>query len=398
MPSLRERGLLIDIETEIKEMLQITSSCSHNRIIMIRLLGMNDTNSALTRRHISILAILEYHTALRPALVLEQLAATIGPAETPALITIKRDLDELYTAGYCAREGAGRATSYRLTEYGVLQRPIEVETYAATPPDERATRSGFAFDLIRHFPTRLLKPDTIYTIDRDTVHYRNRLDRASAVIRAKELERFVIELSWKSSAIEGNTYTLLDTERLLKDGIAAPNHDPAEAQMIINHKHALQFVVDTVTNTKLETISQRFLEQVHELLIADLGVAVGVRKTLVGITGSAYTPLDNQHQIHEALTLLYDAIARLSHPIEKALVALAGISYIQPFEDGNKRTARLVSNALLLSHQYAPLSYRTVDIERYRSAMLVFYEQLSLVPVHDILLEQYTFSTSHYLV
>jgi fido (protein-threonine AMPylation protein) len=359
---------------------------------------MNDTKRMFNERQQHVWGILQYHTTLGPSQVLERLSATPYTNEPPSLITIKRDLDELYTSGYCVREGAGRATGYRLTERGVLLRPVSIDTYAAQPPDERVTFTTFNFSLFQHFPTTLLAPDTKDALDARTATYRERYASASTLIRTKELERFVIELSWKSSAIEGNTYTLLDTERLLKDGIVAPNHDPAEAQMIINHKRALQFVVDTVMGTHLETITPRFLEQVHELLVADLGVAVGPRKTLVGITGSAYTPLDNQHQIREALELLYAVIAHLHHPVEKALVALAGLSYIQPFEDGNKRTARLVSNALLLSHQYAPLSYRTVDIERYRSAMLVFYEQLSIVPVMDIFLDQYHFSTDQYLV
>jgi Fic family protein len=224
------------------------------------------------------------------------------------------------------------------------------------------------------------------------------VSRASSTIKAKEMERFVIELSWKSSAIEGNTYTLLDTEKLLREGIPAAGPDPAEARMIVNHKKALECVVATVTHNPLETLSQRFVEQVHELLTENFNIQSGPRTGLVGIIGSAYTPLDNSYQIKEALVALYQAIERTHHPVEKALLTLAGLSYIQPFEDGNKRTARLMSNAILLSHDYAPLSYRNVDIDAYRAAMLIFYEQLSLAAVADIFVNQYLFSTEHYLV
>ncbi len=365
---------------------------------MIRLLLMNDTKKDINERQQLIWRFLQRETAIGPSHVLEQLQTLLSPNELPSLITVKRDLDVLTELGYCTREGAGRATGYRLTQHGVLLRPFDLNEYVQTPPDTRARYKTFDFTLFNKIPSTLFDEDTTQEIEAHTTSYRARHSTASQTVRAKELERFVIELSWKSSAIEGNTYSLLDTERLLKEGILAPGHDPAEATMIINHKTALRFVTEHLAHQNLITLNQRLVEQIHELLVTDLDVATGPRKTLVGITGSAYTPLDNQYQIREALDALYGAIERVSHPVEKALLALVGISYIQPFEDGNKRTARLASNLLLIAHNCAPLSYRNVDIERYRSAMLVFYEQLSLAAVQEIFLDQYRFSAKNYLV
>jgi Fic family protein len=127
-------------------------------------------------------------------------------------------------------------------------------------------------------------------------------------------------------------------------------------------------------------------------LIAD----IGLRKSAVGITGSTYRPLDNQFQIAEELENCITCINKYANGFDKALTALIGISYIQPFVDGNKRTARLITNALLLTHKLAPLSYRNVDEVLYRASLLAFYEQLSILPMKQIFIEQYAFATEHY--
>ncbi|MDP3725508.1 MAG: Fic family protein [Nanoarchaeota archaeon] len=127
-----------------------------------------------------------------------------------------------------------------------------------------------------------------------------------------------------------------------------------------------------------------------------LGVGSGFRKKPVGITGSKYLPLDNVHQITDAVQNLSAAVSRMQTPYAKALVALLGVGYIQPFEDGNKRTSRLVTDALLLSHSLAPLSYRSVDENEYREAVLVFYELNSIEPMKKIFIDQYDFAARNY--
>jgi fido (protein-threonine AMPylation protein) len=130
----------------------------------------------------------------------------------------------------------------------------------------------------------------------------------------------------------------------------------------------------------------------------DLNVELGLRSKPVGVTGSIYRPLDNIHQIIDAVDNLATAISRMSSPYGKSLLALLGISYIQPFSDGNKRTSRLMANGLLLSHDCAPLSYRSVDEEYYRSAMLAFYELNSIMPMKKIFIGQYEFAVNNYAV
>ncbi|MBN1585634.1 Fic family protein [Candidatus Uhrbacteria bacterium] len=123
---------------------------------------------------------------------------------------------------------------------------------------------------------------------------------------------------------------------------------------------------------------------------------MGIRQGLVGITGSKYRPLDNRFQIREALESLSKAIGGVKTPYDKALLTLLGVSYIQPFEDGNKRTARLAANAVLLTHDCAPLSYRSVSLERYREASLTFHEINAIGPFRKIFVEQYLFAAENY--
>ncbi len=209
-----------------------------------------------------------------------------------------------------------------------------------------------------------------------------------------EYERLAIDLSWKSSQIEGNTYSLLETELLLKEQRTAKGKTRAEATMLLNHKTALDFLLqhpDFVEPLKLSSI-----EDVHSLLVKDLDIDRNIRKRGVGITGTNYRPIDNHFQIREALEKMCAVINSRQSVVEKALLTLVLISYIQPFNDGNKRTARIVSNGILMHQGYCPLSFRTVDPEEYKLAMLVFYEQNNISVFKKIFLEQVEFANETY--
>ena len=165
--------------------------------------------------------------------------------------------------------------------------------------------------------------------------------------------------------------------------------------LILNHKKAFQYILSF--KEKYKKINIRLIEDVHRLLVEGLDVSFGLRSKQVGVTGSTYIPLSIPTQIHEAIDDLCKTIDRLDTPYEKGLLALLGISYIQPFEDGNKRTARLLANAILLAYNSAPLSYRSVDEINFKESILVFYEKNSIVPMGKIFKEQYLFACEHYL-
>lgn len=210
----------------------------------------------------------------------------------------------------------------------------------------------------------------------------------------EKLERLTIELSWKSSQIEGNTYSLLETERLFKEKEEAQGKPKSDAVMLLNHKDALDYLLSH--NGIARELDLRLLEEIHSFLIKDLGVSRNVRSRVVGITGTAYKPLDNEYQIKEAMEYMCAVINAKESGFEKALLAVTLISYIQPFEDGNKRTGRMVSNALLIGDGMCPLSYRSVDSIDYKKAMLLFYEQNNLAAFKRIFMDQVEFSVKNY--
>jgi len=314
-----------------------------------------------------------------------------------SLITIKRDLDYLTSIKYLERKGKGRSTFYEKTTLGILFSPVDSSEYNKIDPDLRSGMNNFNSSLFENFPNDVFLEEK-KILDDATENYQERIKDINSVVQSKELERFIIELSWKSSKIEGNTYTLLDTERLIREGISAEGHTLNETTMVLNHKKAFSFIMDNLNSIQKNGVTLTFVEKVHELLTSDLGVLRGVRNGLVGIIGTKYKPLDNKYQINEALKSLFNAVNRMVNPYSKALTALVGVSYIQPFEDGNKRTSRLLCNAILLALGCAPLSYRSVDENNYRESILVFYEKNSLIPMKNIFIEQYIFSTQNYLV
>ena len=164
--------------------------------------------------------------------------------------------------------------------------------------------------------------------------------------------------------------------------------------MILNHKDAFAFVRENAV--KFRSLTRANLEELHAILVKDLSVGLGLRSRPVGVLGSVYQPLDNIYQIQEGIVSLSEAVTRQITPYAKALVALLGLSYLQPFEDGNKRTSRIMANALLLAHGCAPLSYRSVEEREYREAMLVFYEINSLMAFKKIFIDQYEFAARNY--
>ena len=210
----------------------------------------------------------------------------------------------------------------------------------------------------------------------------------------KEMERLGIDLSWKSSQIEGNTYSLLETERLLKEKQTASGKTKEEAVMLLNHKDALDFILDVPDYLKDLTVAR--IEEIHALLTKELGVDRNIRHRRVGITGTNYTPLDNEFQIREALEDTVRLINGKSNIFEKALLALVLLSYIQAFTDGNKRTARIVSNGILIANGYCPISFRTVDSIDYKKAMLMFYEQNNIASFKRIFIDQFLFAVKTY--
>ena len=348
----------------------------------------------LNDRQLNILKEIKLNEAFSSSDIL----GLINKKQKVSLVTIKRDLDYLTDFGYLERKGGGRSTVYQKTIKGTLFSPANLSEYDNLEPDQRKGNSSFNFRLFKEFPLSIFSEDEKKILDSATVQYEKKIKKTTQTIHAKELERFIIELSWKSSKIEGNTYTLLDTERLIREGIPAKGHTENETTMILNHKKAFSFILNNIENLEKSGVTVAFLEKVHEIIVEKLGVSRGIRDGLVGIIGTKYKPLDNKYQVKEALESLCKLVNKMENVYSSALTLLVGLSYIQPFEDGNKRTARLLCNAILLSKKCAPLSYRSIDEDTYKKSILVFYEENSMIPMKEIFMEQYLFSTQNYLV
>ncbi|MCD4695429.1 MAG: Fic family protein, partial [Bacteroidales bacterium] len=185
-----------------------------------------------------------------------------------------------------------------------------------------------------------------------------------------------------------------ETERLLKEKETASGKTKEEAIMLLNHKDALDFIIDNPDY--LYPLSVSKIEDIHSILTKELAVERNLRKRRIGISGTNYRPLDNEFQISEALRNACELVNKKESVFEKALLALALISYIQPFMDGNKRTARIVSNAILMNENYCPLSFRTVDSINYKKAMLLFYEQNNISHFKEIFINQFEFAVNTY--
>ena len=138
------------------------------------------------------------------------------------------------------------------------------------------------------------------------------------------------------------------------------------------------------------------IENIQSVLMKGLGVGRNIRNRRVGISGTNYKPLDNEFKIREALEKMCVLINNKESVFEQALLALLLLSYIQPFSDGNKRTARIISNAILIQNHYCPISFRTVDSIDYKKAMLVFYEQNNSSAFKNIFIEQFEFAVKTY--
>ncbi len=312
------------------------------------------------------------------------------------LVTVKRNLTDLVKKHRLRTIGRGRGTRYLIDPSFKLFAPINMERYFTIEQDDREIIERFDIDLL----TEVLPQVDLFTADelRDLheIHnkYRSNISKLSTNEYRTELERLSIDLSWKSSQIEGNTYTLLETEALIKEQKEAVGKKKEEAIMLLNHKDAMDYILDEPNY--IAPISLSKLEEIHRILTKNLHIDPNIRSGLVRITGTNYKPLDNEFQIKEAIEAMCTLVNQRESVFEKALLLLVVISYIQAFSDGNKRTARIVSNAILINEDHCPLSFRTVDSTDYKKAMLLFYEQNNITALKEIFMEQYQFAVKTY--
>ncbi|MCC6533645.1 MAG: Fic family protein [Burkholderiales bacterium] len=222
-------------------------------------------------------------------------------------------------------------------------------------------------------------------------------ERQAGTYARDVLGRLLIDLSWASSRLEGNTYTRLDTQRLIEHGEVASGKDARETQMILNHKRAIEFLVDDADELGYDV---RTFQNLHALLsenlLADPDASGKLRQRVVDITGTVYRPLAIPQQIEEFFRLILAKAAAIGDPFEQALFLMVQIPYLQPFEDVNKRVSRLGANIPLLKYNLCPLSFVEVPERAYVEGTLAVYELNRVELLADVFTWAYERSCQQY--
>ena len=207
----------------------------------------------------------------------------------------------------------------------------------------------------------------------------------------------LIDLSWNSSRLEGNTYSLLDTKRLIELGEPAAGRDTLETQMILNHKHAIEFLVEGVDDIAFD---RRTILNLHGILAENLlpdPAAPGRLRTMpVGTGGSAYRPPEVPAQVEECFNRVLATAQAIHHPLEQALFCLVQLPYVQAFDDVNKRVSRLGANIPFIKHDLSPLSFIDVPRDYYTDALLLVYERGDISLIKDLFIWAYERSAARY--
>lgn len=332
-------------------------------------------------------AILNY-VAAHPGARREEIRRHVAPNASQT--TIWRALKRLVDEGKLEVSGKGRATGYTPAGSAV------VHAHLQTPYNRRKPVS---YD--REFLDRYVPNKTFYLAEADRQRLREAGTPAAALpagtYARRILERLLVDLSWASSRMEGNTYNLLETERLIRFGQEASGKDRKEAVMILNHKEAIQYVVDNLDQI---AISRPDLCNIHALLadglLADPAMTGRLRRMPVGITHSRYRPLEDQFAIEEEFDILIAKAAAITDPFEQSFFLLVHIPYLQAFDDINKRTSRVSSNIPLLKADLAPMSFLTMDDGAYIDGLIGVYELNNVSLLREVYIDAYLASAENY--
>lgn len=211
------------------------------------------------------------------------------------------------------------------------------------------------------------------------------------------MDRLLIDLSWNSSRLEGNTYSLLETQRLLELGENAEGKGTEETQMILNHKAAIELLADEAEGIAFNRYT---ICNLHALLsdnlLPDPGACGRIRSRLVGITGTVFHPLGVPQQIEECFEMILQKASAIRNPFEQAFFAMVHLPYLQPFEDVNKRVSRLAANIPLVQNNLCPLSFVDVEPQDYVGGLLGVYELNRVEYLRDVFVHAYRRSCARY--
>lgn len=320
--------------------------------------------------------------------------------------TVRRWLLEMITEGLVEKIGQKKASKYQVLKrinrennktgscFGLES--IKVVERVRRPIYERIP-TAYADDWIEAYQpnvTFYIPPENQYKLEK--AGQRSRKEDPAGTYAHQIFNRLLIDLSYNSSRLEGNTYSLLDTQRLLLEGSSAEGKLDEEKIMILNHKEAIRYMVD---NASQLSISEQTIFTLHYLLadgLVETRYAGKIRDHGVRISGSTYIPFEDKKLLEYRLSRIIEKAAQIANPYEQSLFLLVHISYLQAFLDVNKRLARLCANIPLIKTNLVPQSFNDVERDDYTSAIIAIYELQEVRPLVDLYIFSYMRTCSMY--
>lgn len=332
--------------------------------------------------------------------------------------TLQRHLARLVEQERLAIEGRGRGSRYRFSK-------ITGESHAAIPgfeikargevyipisPEGKSIKEAVRLPIQDRQPVGYsrtfldtYRPNESCYLPEETRRHLIKLGRSTenkppaGTYVQRIFNRLLIDLSWNSSRLEGNTYSLLETERLLELGESAEGKNAIEAQMILNHKAAIELLVEQAAEIGFNRYT---ILNLHALLsdnlLGDPQACGRLRNKPVGIDGTVYHPLEVPQLVDECFQQICDTATAIQDPFEQALFAMVHLPYLQPFEDVNKRVSRLSANIPLIRQDLCPLSFVDVPSRAYIDGILGVYELNRVELLRDVFVWAYERSCARY--
>lgn len=345
-----------------------------------------------------ILDIIERHP---DGISLPQIRAALDPALGLGNDAVKYRVRALVDSGRVQMQGVRRWATYvpvkGSVDFTYSKTALQLCAYIGQPLVNRKTAS-YDGSLIESY-----EPNTSRYLTIEEQHQLAEIgtdhidDQPAGTYARRIMDRLLIDLSWNSSRLEGNTYSLLDTRRLIVFDEEAEGAAALDAQMIRNHKDAIEFLVENAEEVGFNTHT---ISNLHALLANNLlpnPMSAGrLRSIPVGISGSSYLPLDDPHRITAYFQVTLRKIAQVENPFEQAFMALLYLPYLQAFDDVNKRVSRMAANIPFVKNNLIPISFTDVPANTYSQSLVGFYECGNASMMKDLFLWAYERSAQQY--
>lgn len=347
--------------------------------------------------------------------VLLQSASNLSLVELESLLnkpipkrSLQRALSQLVEQGLVQREGKGRATRYRAitlnanaeikpTELKFSQESQNIINYVTQPLSKRQ-KVNYQPNLLERY-----EPNNTQYLSEKSITYLTMIgtqpgqSQISGTFAKSIYNQLIIDLSWNSSRLEGNTYSLIETKQLLDTGKPIAGRSIEDTTMILNHKNAIEFLVE---NSDIIDFNNFTICNLHaclaDKLLSNPRAYGQVRNLVVGIQGSCYQPLNIPTQLEFYFTMILEKAREINDPFETAFFVMVHLPYLQAFEDVNKRTSRLAANISLIKNNLCPIAFIDLNERDYINAMLGVYELNKTELLEDVFVWAYQRSALYY--